>query len=102
VRDVPPTCSLLQPDTSAGMPSRIDKRAVDYRLYAVTDPKCNKAAGRSMTEAVAAAVAGGATVVQVREKEGTVSDFLQVVKDVIQVGDAGSKEDRGMEEGMQE
>lgn len=38
-----------------------------------------------MTEAVEAAVAGGATVVQVREKDGDGGAFLKEVRDVIRV-----------------
>ena len=40
--------------------------APDFRLYAVTDAGCNAAAGRDMATAVAAAVQGGATMIQIR------------------------------------
>jgi hydroxymethylpyrimidine kinase/phosphomethylpyrimidine kinase/thiamine-phosphate diphosphorylase len=36
-------------------------------LYAVTDSGQNRKMGRTLEEAVAAAVAGGATIVQVRK-----------------------------------
>jgi hydroxymethylpyrimidine kinase/phosphomethylpyrimidine kinase/thiamine-phosphate diphosphorylase len=41
-------------------------RPPDLRLYAVTDPELNEKHGRSMRDAVAAAIAGGATMIQVR------------------------------------
>lgn len=40
--------------------------APDYSLYVVTDAACNARSGRTMRQAVTAAVAGGATVVQIR------------------------------------
>jgi thiamine-phosphate pyrophosphorylase len=43
-------------------------RSVDLRLYAVADPAAM--AGRDPVEAVCAAVAGGATLVQLRDKRG--------------------------------
>jgi hydroxymethylpyrimidine kinase / phosphomethylpyrimidine kinase / thiamine-phosphate diphosphorylase len=42
---------------------------IDLSLYAVTDEKCNAKWGRNITEAVAAVLEGGATVVQLREKD---------------------------------
>ena len=38
---------------------------LDLRLYAVTDPACNARWGRSDAEAIALALRGGATIVQV-------------------------------------
>jgi hydroxymethylpyrimidine kinase / phosphomethylpyrimidine kinase / thiamine-phosphate diphosphorylase len=52
----------------------------DYRLYAVTDPECNAVAGRSMGYAVRAAVAGGATMIQIREKNAEGGAFLGAVR----------------------
>jgi len=48
----------------------------DYRLYAVTDPALDAAANRAVGDAVAAAVAGGATVVQVRAKDASVASLV--------------------------
>jgi thiamine-phosphate pyrophosphorylase len=49
--------------------------AVDYSLYLVTDRGLSR--GRSTAEVVAAAVLGGVTVVQIREKEADTRDFVQ-------------------------
>jgi thiamine-phosphate pyrophosphorylase len=45
------------------------------RLYLVTDRSL--AAGRSLTEIVLAAVAGGVTIVQIRDKDATTRDFVE-------------------------
>ena len=45
-------------------------RALDLRVYAVTDPALDAAAGRSTADSAGAAAAGGATTVQVRDKTG--------------------------------
>ncbi len=52
--------------TSDWASSAEPRSAVDYRLYAVTDPACNAKMGRGMVEAVKEAIQGGATIVQVR------------------------------------
>ncbi len=49
--------------------------AVDYRLYLVTDRAL--ARSRSLVELVARAVAGGVTVVQLREKDASTRDFAE-------------------------
>ncbi|CAM6099255.1 unnamed protein product [Calypogeia fissa] len=46
-------------------------------LYAVTDSAMNRRWGRSTFEAVQAAIEGGATIVQIREKEAESADFLE-------------------------
>ena len=38
----------------------------DYRLYGVTDPACNASCGRTMAQAVRAAIQGGVTMLQIR------------------------------------
>jgi thiamine-phosphate pyrophosphorylase len=48
---------------------------VDYGLYLVTDRCLSR--GRSTIEVVAAAVRGGVTVVQLREKEAETRDFVK-------------------------
>eukprot|EP00775_Hariotina_reticulata_P003374 gene3374-3649_t len=60
-------------------------KALDLRMYVVTDPHCNAKAGRSLFEAVKAAVAGGATVVQIREKDLDGGDFLEETRAVIRL-----------------
>ena len=49
-------------------------RPVNYSLYLVTDRSL--ALGRGMVEVVAAAVQGGVTVVQIREKGAGTREFL--------------------------
>ncbi|KAL3698551.1 hypothetical protein R1sor_012627 [Riccia sorocarpa] len=46
-------------------------------LYAVTDSSMNKHWGRSTSDAVKAVIEGGATIVQIREKEAESGDFLK-------------------------
>ena len=48
---------------------------IDYSLYLVTDR--GLARGRSTLEIISAAVHGGATVVQLREKDCTTRDFIE-------------------------
>lgn len=48
----------------------------DYRLYVVTDPALDAAAGRTAAAGVAAAVRGGATIVQVRAKDASPASLV--------------------------
>lgn len=48
---------------------------VDWGLYVITDAKLSR--GRSHLEVIRAAIAGGATVVQYREKEGTTRQMME-------------------------
>ncbi|KAK4476847.1 hypothetical protein RD792_016009 [Penstemon davidsonii] len=54
-------------------------------LYAVTDSRMNKKWGRSIRDAVKAAVEGGATIVQLREKDADTGDFLEAAKACLEV-----------------
>ncbi|KAL7593341.1 hypothetical protein Lser_V15G34127 [Lactuca serriola] len=54
-------------------------------LYAVTDSGMNKKWGRSITDAVKAAIEGGATIVQLREKEGETGEFLESAKACVEI-----------------
>jgi hydroxymethylpyrimidine kinase/phosphomethylpyrimidine kinase/thiamine-phosphate diphosphorylase len=58
---------------------------VDLSVYAVTDPSLNEKYGHTMEEAVAAAVAGGATIVQIREKNITTAEFIDMSRRVLQI-----------------
>ena len=49
----------------------------DYRLYVVTDPALDAAAGRTAAAGVAAAVKGGATIVQVRAKDASPASLVE-------------------------
>eukprot|EP00246_Nothoceros_aenigmaticus_P018218 TRINITY_DN9451_c0_g2_i1.p1 TRINITY_DN9451_c0_g2~~TRINITY_DN9451_c0_g2_i1.p1 ORF type:complete len:338 (-),score=55.15 TRINITY_DN9451_c0_g2_i1:109-1122(-) len=60
-----------------GTGSARDKfKGEDLLLYAVTDSSMNRKWGRSTTEAVQAAIEGGATFLQIRDKEADTGDFL--------------------------
>ncbi|XP_057428844.1 thiamine biosynthetic bifunctional enzyme TH1, chloroplastic isoform X2 [Lotus japonicus] len=54
-------------------------------LYAVTDSGMNRKWGRSIADAVKAAVEGGATIVQLREKDTETRDFIDAAKVCIEV-----------------
>ncbi|XP_010530263.1 PREDICTED: thiamine biosynthetic bifunctional enzyme TH1, chloroplastic [Tarenaya hassleriana] len=54
-------------------------------LYAVTDSRMNKKWGRSMVDAVKAAIEGGATIIQLREKEVETREFLEVARSCLQI-----------------
>jgi len=55
----------------------------DFGLMLVTDRRL--AGGRSITEIVEAAVAGGVTIVQLREKEATTREFVDVGRRVAEI-----------------
>ena len=52
-----------------------EKQKVDYSLYLVTDRALSL--GRSNLEVIEAAVSGGVTLVQLREKEAGTQEFYQ-------------------------
>lgn len=60
---------------NAGQKPRFD--ANDLFLYAVTDSGMNKKWGRSITDAVKASIEGGATIVQLREKDSETRIFVE-------------------------
>lgn len=53
----------------------MQKRPIDYSLYLVTDRKLSR--GRSLLEVIKAAVDGGVTVVQMREKDVDSREFYR-------------------------
>ncbi|XP_056693508.1 thiamine biosynthetic bifunctional enzyme TH1, chloroplastic isoform X2 [Spinacia oleracea] len=57
----------------------------DLFLYAVTDSGMNEKWGRSITEAVKAAIEGGATIVQLREKNLETREFLEAAKECVSI-----------------
>ena len=57
---------------------------MDLRVYGVSSPECNAQAGRSNAQAVAAAIRGGMTIVQLREKAADGGHFLREAEAVIQ------------------
>ena len=64
------------------------RRAVDYRLYLVTDSGLSR--GRSTGLIVAAALRGGVTVVQYREKAGSTRDMVAEAREIrLRCADAG-------------
>ncbi|MDO4901313.1 thiamine phosphate synthase [Actinomyces sp.] len=56
--------------------------APDLRVYLVTDADQCRSRGRTVTDTVRAAVAGGVTCVQVRAKQAAGADFLAQVLDL--------------------
>ncbi|KAG5525857.1 hypothetical protein RHGRI_032223 [Rhododendron griersonianum] len=57
----------------------------DLFLYAVTDSGMNKKWGRSIRDAVKAAIEGGATIIQLREKDAETRDFLESAKACVEI-----------------
>ncbi|VFQ88877.1 unnamed protein product [Cuscuta campestris] len=57
----------------------------DLFLYAVTDSRMNKKWGHSITDAVRAAVEGGASIIQLREKDAETLDFLEAAKSCLEI-----------------
>ncbi|KMT08997.1 hypothetical protein BVRB_6g137070 isoform A [Beta vulgaris subsp. vulgaris] len=57
----------------------------DLFFYAVTDSGMNKKWGRSITDSVKAAIEGGATIVQLREKNLETRDFLEAAKECVRI-----------------
>ncbi|XP_045817881.1 thiamine biosynthetic bifunctional enzyme TH1, chloroplastic-like [Trifolium pratense] len=57
----------------------------DLFLYAVTDSGMNRKWGRSIAEAIKAAVEGGATIVQLREKDAETRDFVDAAKVCLEI-----------------
>jgi thiamine-phosphate diphosphorylase len=65
------TTTMEAPSTTpapAAAPVRRVPNPVDLRLYAVTDPSMIDSSGLSVADAVSAAIEGGATIIQLREK----------------------------------
>jgi hydroxymethylpyrimidine kinase/phosphomethylpyrimidine kinase/thiamine-phosphate diphosphorylase len=57
----------------------------DLRVYAVTNPGLDARQGRTVAQSVAQAVAGGATIVQVRQKDCDGGVFLAAVRSALAV-----------------
>ncbi|KAF8104977.1 hypothetical protein N665_0165s0062 [Sinapis alba] len=57
----------------------------DLLLYAVTDSRMNKKWNRSIVDAVKAAIIGGATIIQLREKEAETREFLEEAKSCVDI-----------------
>ncbi|CAA6667799.1 unnamed protein product [Spirodela intermedia] len=57
----------------------------DLFLYAVTDSRMNKKWGRSITEAVKSVIEGGATMVQLREKEAETREFVEAARACVEI-----------------
>lgn len=61
---------------------------VDFSLYAITDVDCNEKHGRSFTHAIREAIAGGVSVLQIREKERNSRFFLECVQTAVEYSDS--------------
>jgi thiamine-phosphate pyrophosphorylase len=59
------------------------RQPVDWSLYLVTDR--GLAAGRSLAEIVKAAIAGGASVVQLREKECNTGEMIRLAQQLLAI-----------------
>ncbi|XP_031272385.1 thiamine biosynthetic bifunctional enzyme TH1, chloroplastic-like isoform X1 [Pistacia vera] len=57
----------------------------DLFLYAVTDSGMNKKWGRSITDAVKSAIEGGATIIQLREKDADTGEFLEAARACLKI-----------------
>ncbi|KAL6641756.1 hypothetical protein ACP70R_019937 [Stipagrostis hirtigluma subsp. patula] len=57
----------------------------DLFLYAVTDSGMNKKWGHSIKDAVKAAIEGGATIIQLREKDAETREFLEAAKACVEI-----------------
>lgn len=73
---------LIDTETS---PTKRRFKPNDLLLYAVTDSGMNKKWGRSISEAVRAAIEGGATLIQLREKEAETKDILNAAEECLKV-----------------
>ena len=56
----------------------VSRRSLDLSVYVVTDREL--ARGRSLESVVAAAIAGGATAIQLREKKATTREFVELAQ----------------------
>lgn len=74
--------NLIDAETS---PTKRRFKPNDLLLYAVTDSGMNKKWGRSISEAVRAAIEGGATIIQLREKEAETKDILNAAEECLKV-----------------
>ncbi|THU49803.1 hypothetical protein C4D60_Mb06t13370 [Musa balbisiana] len=59
--------------------------ANDLFLYAVTDSGMNRKWGRSIVDAVKASIEGGATIVQLRDKEAETRDFIEAANACLEI-----------------
>jgi thiamine-phosphate diphosphorylase len=55
----------------------------DYRLYFVTDPRLNK--GYSVLEQVELALRGGVKIIQIREKDLPLQDYIQLASEALRL-----------------
>jgi len=58
---------------------------LDLRLYAVTSSSVNRKWDRCTADAVSLAISGGASIIQIREKEATTMEFISVAQSVLAV-----------------
>ena len=63
----------------------MDKSKVNYRMYLVTDRNVLK--GRKLVEAIEESIKGGAGIVQLREKNDSSREFLNIAKAVKSITD---------------
>ncbi|WOL02374.1 putative thiamine biosynthetic bifunctional enzyme, chloroplastic [Canna indica] len=76
---------LFKLDTHAHNAGTRSFEANDLFLYAVTDPGMNRKWGRSIVDAVKAAIEGGATLIQLREKETETREFIEAANACVEI-----------------
>jgi thiamine-phosphate diphosphorylase / hydroxyethylthiazole kinase len=62
-----------------------DKHAVDYSLYLVTDSQLLAKTARSFEDHVYLLIEGGVTVVQLREKSLSTSEFIKRARNLLEI-----------------
>ena len=63
----------------------IEKDAVDYSLYLVTDSGLLPSSAKSFEDHIEQLIDGGVTIVQLREKSLSTADFLQRGKKLLEI-----------------
>eukprot|EP00960_Hanusia_phi_P075041 768366-Hanusia_phi.AAC.3 len=78
------TYAMRQADTPPGQ-SIQHGRLIDYSLYAVTDDSCVAAQGMDLAHAVSQAIEGGASIIQLRQKDVDSRKMLETAKQLMAI-----------------
>lgn len=73
------------PPIVAAAAAHAPKPTLDLGVYVITDAKLNAKHGRSLRQAVEAAIAGGATIIQLREKNIDSRPFVEAARECVVV-----------------
>ena len=63
----------------------VDKKAVDYALYLVTDSTPAILGEKNLADIVEAAIQGGVSIVQFRDKKSDTADLIRIGRDLHRV-----------------